>query len=144
VLADLLWQRRAVRRSLRMTRTEVERERKAEEGDPRRRAERRRLQVALLRRLATDGLLAADVVVAGGGAAVALRWARERMQAPKVVAGGAGLVGARVLDLARTAGVPIVFDVDTAHALSLLAPDEEVPESLEDVVARIYAERTPT
>src|SRR5262245_47640316 len=141
-LLDFLWQRYAVRRALRMTRREALRERREEEGDPRRRAEQRRLHGELLRRLVADGPLRADRVIAGDGAAVALVWDRMTMRAPRVVAGGVGLSGARVLDLARQAGVPMIFDVATARALSLLAPDDEVPEPLEEAVARVYAGRT--
>jgi len=135
-LLDLVWQRRAFRRGLRMSRAEVERERKEEEGDPRHRAQRRRLHRELLRRRALLGPLGADCVVAGEGQAVALRYQRATMAAPCVLAGGAGLIGARLLDLARVERTPIVVDASTARALAALDSDDEIPEALYDPVAR--------
>jgi flagellar biosynthesis protein FlhB len=139
---DLAWRRAALRRALRMTRWEALRERREDEGDPQHRAERRRLHREIVRRAALGAPLVADLVLGGlDQSAVALRYDAPSMAAPRVVASGAGLLGARLLGLARERGVPIVFDAQAVRALAWLEPDEEIPAALYDAVARAWRRR---
>jgi type III secretion protein U len=137
-LVDLALERRRVHRALRMTRDEVRRELRDDEGDPERRAERRRAHRALVE----TGLIARAtvVVVNPTHVAVALRHDRAGGAAPRVVAKGAGLAAARIRSAARHAGVPIVEDVALARALHRLAEvGDEIPEELYDAAAALLA-----
>lgn len=134
--ADLLLARRRHERRLRMTREEVLRERRDDEGDPRHRAERRRLH----RALAAAGPVrrAACLVVNPTHLAVALEHARGSEEAPVVLAKASGEDAARLRAEARRAGVPIVRDVALARALFRLAEvGDAIPEELYDAAAAI-------
>jgi type III secretion protein U len=132
----LAWRRR--RAALRMTRDEVRREHREQEGDPAHRAERRRVHRALLD--AGPVARATVVVVNPTHLAVALRHDRSGDEAPRVLAKGAGLAAARIRSAARRAGVPIVRDVPLARALHRLAEvGDEIPEELYEAAAAILA-----
>jgi flagellar biosynthesis protein FlhB len=129
---------RRQRRALRMSRDEVRREQKEEEGDPLHRAERRRVHQALLH--AGPVRRATVVVVNPTHVAVALHHERAGGEAPRVVAKGTGLRAARIRSLARRAGVPIVRDVPLARALHRLAEvGDEIPEELYEAAAAVLA-----
>jgi flagellar biosynthesis protein len=69
--------------------------------------------------------------------AVALRYTRPA--APKVVAVGHGLVGQKIIDVAREHGVPLEQNPDLALALSRIEIDEEIPEELYQAVALVLS-----
>ncbi|HUL60297.1 MAG TPA: EscU/YscU/HrcU family type III secretion system export apparatus switch protein [Anaeromyxobacteraceae bacterium] len=130
--------RRAHLRSLRMTRDEVRRERREDEGDPALRAERRRRHRGALG--AAPVARATCVVVNPTHVAVALAHERSGDGAPRVVAKGTGAGAARIRSAARRAGVPIVRDVPLARALFRLAEiGEEIPEDLYEAAAAVLA-----
>ncbi|HET8538417.1 MAG TPA: EscU/YscU/HrcU family type III secretion system export apparatus switch protein [Anaeromyxobacter sp.] len=135
------------RRALMMTRDEVRREQKEDDGDPAHRAERRRRHRALLE--AGPVSRATVVVVNPTHVAVALRHERGGEDAPRVVAKGTGLAAARIRSAARRAGVPIVRDLPLARALHRLAEvGDEIPEQLYEaaaaVLAHLYAAQEPS
>ncbi len=135
---DFALARRRHRRALRMTRDEVRREQKEDEGDPLHRAERRRRHRALLE--AGPVGRATVVVVNPTHVAVALRHDRAREEAPRVVAKGTGLAAARIRSAARRSAVPIVRDVALARALHRLADvGDEIPEELYEAAAAVLA-----
>jgi flagellar biosynthesis protein FlhB len=126
------------RRALLMTRDEVRREPKEDEGDPAYKSERRRLHRGLLEAGALSR--AAVVVVNPTRIAVALRHDRDGDEAPRVVAKGCGAAAARIRSEARRAGIPIVHDVPLARALHRLADvGDEIPEELYEAAAAVLA-----
>jgi flagellar biosynthetic protein FlhB len=130
------WRRH--RRSLMMTRAEVMREHRESEGDPRRKAERRRVHQEILQHAMLEQVGQADVVVVNPThLAVALRYDRDRAGAPVVVAKGQALVAERIKRLAREGRVPIVHDVSLARSLMDLDLGAEIPEALYDAVAEV-------
>lgn len=136
--ADLALARRRHRRALMMTRDEVRRELREDEGDPAHRAERRRIHRALLE--TAPAARATVVVVNPTEVAVALRHERGGDAPPRVLAKGTGPAAARIRSAARRAGVPIVRDVALARALHRLAEvGEEIPEQLYDAAAAVLA-----
>jgi type III secretion protein U len=138
-LVDYALARRRHLRALRMSKDEVRREHKEDEGDPSHRAERRRLHRALLD--AGPIARATVVVVNPTHVAVALRHERGADGAPRLVAKGTGLAAARIRSAARRAGVPIVRDVPLARALHRLAEvGDEIPEQLYDAAAALIAQ----
>jgi len=67
--------------------------------------------------------------------AVALHYARP--SAPRVVAVGHGLIGQKIIDVAREHGVPLEQNPDLAEALSKVELDAEIPEPLYMAVALV-------
>jgi type III secretion protein U len=138
-LLDLALARRRLGRSLRMTREEVLREQRSEEGEPRLKAERRRTH----RALAAAGPLraAAVVVVNPAHLAVALAHRRGSDEAPVVLAKASGRAAARLRAQARRAGVPLVRDVALARSLFRLAEvGEQIPEELFEAAAALLVQ----
>ena len=138
-LLDLGLQRRRHRRGLMMTREEVRRDLREDEGDPWLRAERDRIR----RSAAQAGPLgrAACVVVNPTHLAVALEHERGSDQAPRVLAKGAGAEAARIRTAARRAGVPVIHDVPLARALFRLGEvGEAIPEELFEAAAAVLAQ----
>lgn len=137
-LADWIIQRRRAASSLKMTKDEVRREYKEQEGDPAVRAKRR----AAARRLAfarmMDEVATADVIVTNPTRlAVALKYDPKSMRAPRIVAKGQRLMAARIRELARKHNVPIIEDKPLARALFPRPLGSEVPADLYKAVARI-------
>lgn len=70
-------------------------------------------------------------------AAVALKYDRETMTAPRVVAKGRGLIADRLIGLARQNGVPIVEDKLLVEMLDSLNVNQDIPGELYQVIAEI-------
>ncbi len=136
--ADLLYQRRAYLKRMRMTRLEVQREQKESEGDPHHKAERRRVHQEILAHELLEGVANADcVIINPEHVAVALRYDPEKMDAPRVVASGRRLLAARIREIAKQRGIPIIRNVPLARALVELELDQEVPAELYEAVAEV-------
>ncbi len=136
--ADLLWQRYSTNKELMMTREEVKREHKEQEGDPQHKAERQRLHRDLLRHQMIEAVRTADAVIVNPDhIAVALRYDEATMTSPTIVATGRRLVAQQIKDVARRYGVPIYRDVPLARSLADLELDDEIPEALYEAVAAV-------
>lgn len=136
VAGDLLLLRHRHLRNLRMTRSELERDLREDEGDPRLRSERRRLHASL----AGKGARAACLVVNPSHLAVALAHRREGNEPPVVLAKASGARAATLRREARRMGVPVVHDRPLARALFRLADvGEAIPEELYEATAAVLA-----
>lgn len=136
--ADFVIQRRRAKGRLMMSRVEVKREAKDQEGDPLIRGQRRRRgrQLAFARMM--DAVPTADVVVVNPiQLAVVLKYDSLTMRAPRIVAKGQRLMAARIREVARENDVPIVEDIPLARALFPRPIGAEVPPQLYRAVARI-------
>ena len=69
--------------------------------------------------------------------AVALKYDKEKDQAPRVVAKGMRFKAEKILQIAKEAGVPVMRNVALANALLRLDVGEEIPEDLYDAVAEV-------
>lgn len=140
-LFDFMYQRWEFEQSIRMTRQEVKEEVRQSEGDPqiRARIRQRQRQIASTRMMAR--VPTADVVITNPvHLAVALKYDPEEMDAPTVVAKGAGPLAQRIKEVAREHGVAIVENVWLARALYESAPlDARIPEELYKAVAEVLA-----
>jgi flagellar biosynthetic protein FlhB len=115
---DYAFQRWQYERDLRMSREEVKEEARQQEGDPMVKARIRSLQRERARRRMLAEVRTADVVVTNPvHFAVALRYEAGTMTAPKVVAKGMNRIAARIREIAREAGVPIVENPPLARAI---------------------------
>lgn len=119
-----------------MSREEVARERRDDDGEPRMKLERRRLHRALA--AAVPLRRATCLVVNPTHVAVALHHRDGADDAPTVIAKAMGEAAARLRAEARRTGVPVVEDVGLARALFRLAEiGDEIPEELYDAAAAI-------
>ena len=135
---DYLVQRRRLRKSLRMTKDEVKREHREQEGDPLVKGQRRALHQELaLQRMLQEVPKADALVVNPAHLAVALRYERDRLAAPRVTAKGGGAVATRLLALARRHEIPLIRDVPLAHALFAVELGRFVPRELYETVAEV-------
>jgi flagellar biosynthetic protein FlhB len=139
---DFLFQRWQHRKELMMTHQEVKEEYKEREGDPLVKSRIRSLQREMSRRRMIEDVKSADVVVTNPTTfAVALKYAPGEMQAPQVVAKGAGFVAARIKEVAREHGVPLVENRPLAQGLFYgVKIGSYIPEKFYIVVAELLAE----
>lgn len=139
-VADYAYQAWRTHRDLMMTREELKEELKHTEGNPLIKAARRRRRT--LTRAQSHALVPkADVVVTNPvHVAVALRYDRRTMRAPRVVAKGLRLQALQIRELARQHHVPIVENPPLARMLYRHAPlGGEIPVSLYAAVAEVLA-----
>lgn len=69
--------------------------------------------------------------------AVALKYDKEKDNAPRVVAKGLRLKAEKIRDIAKAYNVPIMKNVALAGSLYRVDIGEEVPEELYDAVAEV-------
>jgi flagellar biosynthetic protein FlhB len=139
--ADYGYQRWEYERNLRMSRQDIKNELRETEGDPLLRARIRALQ----RERATKRMMAdvptADVVVTNPTElAIALVYRQGEMNAPKVVAKGAGFVAKRIRETAWRHGVPVLENKPLARALFKTTDvGEAIPSKLYRAAAEVLA-----
>jgi flagellar biosynthetic protein FlhB len=139
-LIDVLYTRRSYFNRLKMSRRELKEEIKHREGDPRIRARIRQLQRELVKRSsAIKRLPDADVLITNPThLAVALLYRREQMNAPQVLAKGAGELAEHMKMLARRHRVPVIENRALARKLfDGVEIEQAIPEALFPQVARI-------
>ncbi len=138
--ADMVFTRREFSRKMRMSRRELKDEFRQREGDPRIRSRLRELRRELLRRSqALRNTRNADVVLTNPTHfAVALQYVHGRMEAPRVVAKGAGQLAAAMREIAARHRIVVVQNPPLARRLFREAAlDEYLPASFHAEVARI-------
>lgn len=133
-----LWQ---YHKKLRMTKEEVKRENKEQEGDPMVKGRIRALQREMARRRMMAEVPKADVVVTNPTHfSVALRYDAERMGAPVVVAKGRGELALKIREIAAEHGVPMLEAPPLARALYAHCELEaSIPAALYTAVAEVMA-----
>lgn len=138
---DYAWQWWQNSRELMMTREEIKEESRNTEGNPQIKArQRRRAQRISQRRMLLE-VPQADVVVTNPThLAVALRYDRRTMKAPRIVAKGSRLNALRIREIARQHQVPILENKPVARLLFKYGRvGGEIPAQLYAAVAEILA-----
>ena len=140
-LLDFIYQRWQHTEDLKMTKQEVKDESKDVEGDPQIRSRRLSLQRERARQRMLQAVPKADVVITNPThVAVALRYETGKMDAPVVVAKGAGFVADKIKQIARHAGVPIIENRSLARGLyKAVKIGQEVPSGLYQAAAEVLA-----
>lgn len=138
-IADFLYQRYTHRRDLRMSKQEIKDENKQSEGDPQIKARIRGLRLERSRQRMMAAVPKADVVVTNPTHyAIALQYDAAEMAAPKLVAKGVDHLAARIRELARENGVPIVENPPLARAIyATVEVNHEIPGEHYKAVAEI-------
>lgn len=137
---DLFFQRWQHERDLRMTKQEIKDEHKQREGDPLVRSRIRAVQREMAMQRMMESVPDATVVITNPThLAVALKFERD-MQAPQVVAKGAGFIAQQIKSIADENDVPIIEQKPLARALyKSVEIDQYIPGHLYQAVAEILA-----
>ncbi|MFO0663234.1 MAG: EscU/YscU/HrcU family type III secretion system export apparatus switch protein [Polyangiaceae bacterium] len=145
---DLLVVRRDWKRRLRMSKDEVKREHRENDGDPELKAARERAHREVMAQINVAAVKRARVVVVNPThLACALRYDEaEGDETPTLIAFGEGDLAQRLLQAAREYGVPILRNVTVARALRDIEIGDAIPEALYEAVAEILREidQSPT
>lgn len=138
---DVFFQKWKYMEDQKMTKQEVKEERKETDGSPEVRARARRIQIEMARNRSLQEVPKANVLLVNPThVAVALQYDSKTMDAPIVVAKGADHMAAKIREIARAHGVPILRRPPLARALyKSVEPGQPVPESLYSAVAEILA-----
>jgi flagellar biosynthesis protein FlhB len=128
-------------KKLRMTKEELKRDAKDEEGDPQIKGQRRRRHRERMRNQARIEVPRADALVVNPThVAVAIRYRRDEGRAPRVTAKGKGELADHMRSLARENGVPIVQDVPLARLLyRKVKVGRQIPAQTYKAVAAVLA-----
>lgn len=137
-ILDFMMQRREYIKNLMMTKEEVKREYKEDEGDPLIRAHRKQLHMEMAMGDLRQQVKSADVVITNPThLAVAMKYDKEQMVAPQLVAKGQRLFAESIRQLAEEFEIPIVRNIPLAWSLIELEVGDEIPEKLYLVVAEV-------
>lgn len=133
-----LWQ---YYKNLRMTKEEVKRENKEQEGDPHVKGRIRAMQREMARKRMMSEVPKADVVVTNPvHFSVALRYEASRMSAPIVVAKGRGELALKIREIAQEHHVALLEAPSLARALYAHCELEQaIPAQLFTAVAEVMA-----
>lgn len=135
---DVWWQHKSYMKDQMMSKDDVKKEYKESEGDPHHKAHRKQMHMEIMEGAQMESVREADVVVTNPDhVAVALKYDRERDQAPRVLAKGLDLKAEQIKALAKEEDVPLLRNVPLAHALLRVEAGQEIPEELYDAVAEV-------
>jgi flagellar biosynthesis protein FlhB len=140
VIGGLDWwlQRKRYIKRMRMTKEEVMREHKEEDGDPAIKSERRRRHRQLLAGVGFSAISKSNVVVVNPThIAIALSYNEESDEAPWIVASGSGSNAKKIRQEATRLGIPIIKHVPLARALIAVELGDEIPEGLYEAAAEV-------
>ncbi|HXT12511.1 MAG TPA: EscU/YscU/HrcU family type III secretion system export apparatus switch protein [Candidatus Angelobacter sp.] len=138
--ADYGYQWWRTNKDLMMTKEEVKEEMKSTEGNPRVKAARRRRRAQSKAKMLAEIPKADVVVVNPTHIAVALRYDRKTMRAPKIVAKGIRLNAQKIREIAEQHQVPILQNVPLARSLFKHGRiGGEVPAQFYTAVAEVLA-----
>ena len=136
--ADFMIQKKLFMKKMMMSKEEVKREYKEQEGDPHVKHMRKHLFEQLMHESVAHNVPRATAIVANPThLAIALRYDERTMQAPSVTAKGQDSMALRIVDIARRHKVPVVHNIGLAHSLFDLEIGHEIPEDLYEAVAEV-------
>ena len=140
-ILDYMYQRWDFAKNLKMTKQEVKEEYKQTEGDPQLKSRIRSIQREIARKRIMQEVPEADVVIISPARlAVALKYIAGTMDAPYVLAKGAGVISERIRQIARENAIPVVENKPLAHSLyKLVEIGQTIPENLFQAVSDIFA-----
>ena len=142
-LLDMLYTRWDFAKKMRMSRREIKEEVKRREGDPQIRAKIRELQREAAKRAGSlRKVPEADVLITNPThLSIALTYRRDKMNAPWVIAKGAGELASKMREVARLHQVPLVENKTLARKLfNTVDIDQPISEELYPVVAKILVQ----
>jgi flagellar biosynthesis protein FlhB len=138
---DYMFQRWDLEQKLKMSKQDVKEEHKQSEGDPAIKAKIKQVQQQLSQARMMQEVPQSDVVIANPSHfAIALKYDREVMQAPEIVAKGMDYVALRIIEIAGDNDIAVYHHPGVARALYFQAEiGDTVPEEFYKAVAEILA-----
>lgn len=138
---DVPFQLHTHQKKLKMTKEEIRKEHKENEGDPHVKAKIRAQQQAVARSRMMSNVPTADVIITNPTHfAVALKYGENDQGAPRVVAKGQDLVAKKIREIADEHGIARIEAPPLARALYWNVDIEhEIPEQLYTAVAEVLA-----
>jgi flagellar biosynthetic protein FlhB len=138
---DYAFQRWTYEKNLRMSKQEVKEEMKQSDGDPLIKSRIRTVQRQLARRRMMAEVPKADVIITNPThLAIALLYENKTMEAPHVVAKGAGYIAQKIIEIGRSHQIPIVENKPLARMLyKTVDLGRTIPSTLYHAVADILA-----
>ena len=138
---DYAYQWWRTRDGLKMSSKDVKDELKNQDGDPHMKGEQRKRRMGMMQKNIWDEVPEADVVVTNPThLAVALKYDRETMKSPKIIAKGARYNALLIRQIAEKNGVPLVENKPLAQMLFKFGrTGKEIPFQLFSAVAEILA-----
>jgi flagellar biosynthesis protein FlhB len=139
--ADYTYQFWRTNRDMMMTKEEIKEEMKNSEGDPHVKARQRRRRSQKTQRQMLQEVIQADVVLTNPThLAIALRYDRKSMKAPKIVAKGSRLNALKIREIAGQHQIPIMENKPLARMLFKYGRvGGEIPAELYAAVAEVLA-----
>lgn len=140
-VVDYAYQRYEFEKSIKMSKQDIRDEYKTTDGNPQIKARVRQIQREMSRARMMEEVARADVVVTNPThIAVALKYDRDSMAAPLVLAKGERLIAEKIKEIAREHGIPVVEDKPLARTLFKLCEiGQAVPDTLFRAVAELLA-----
>jgi flagellar biosynthetic protein FlhB len=138
---DYAFQKWEFEKRNKMTKQEVKDEFKRTEGDPLIKSRIKSIQMEMARKRMMQAVPEADVIITNPThIAVALSYDSYSMNAPKLIAKGAGMIAKKIKDLAVEHDIPIVENRELARNLnSHVEIGQEIPPVLFQAVAEVLA-----
>jgi flagellar biosynthetic protein FlhB len=137
-IIDVFVQRWDYKKQMRMSKDEVKREYKQDEGDPLIKSMRRQLHQEMAMSDTRGSVKSADAVVTNPTElAIAIKYDDKEMMAPQIMAKGQRQFAQTIREIAEEEGVPIIQNPPLAWTLIELEVGDEVPEELYTAVAEI-------
>ena len=138
---DMLYVKWRYIENLKMTKQEVKDENKESEGSPEVKGKIRKMQFQMARRRMTKIIPLADVVITNPTHfAVALKYDRQKMIAPVVLAKGMDIMAEAIKKIAREHSITLVENRFLARELyDQVQENEPIPEALYAAVAEVLA-----
>ena len=138
---DYAYQWWRTRDGLKMSSKDVKDELKNQDGDPHMKGEQRKRRMGMMQKNIWDEVPEADVVVTNPThLAVALKYDRETMKSPKIIAKGERYNALLIRQIAEKNGVPLVENKPLAQMLFKFGrTGKEIPFQLFSAVAEILA-----
>jgi flagellar biosynthesis protein FlhB len=138
--ADYFFSRREMEKKMKMTKHEVKQEHKETEGDPQVKQRVRMIQREMSRKRMMAEVPDSDVIITNPTHyAVAIRYNREEMDAPVVVAKGVDYLALKIREIGKLHNVPLVENQVVARSLYQVELGKIIPEEMYKAVAEILA-----
>ncbi len=140
-LFDMLYVKWRYTENLKMTKQEIKDEQKESDGNPETKSKIKRVQFQMARRRMTKIIPMADVIITNPTHyAVALKYDRQKMAAPIVLAKGIDLMAEAIKKIGREHKITLVENRFLARELyAQVKENEPIPETLYAAVAEVLA-----